>query len=397
MNSKRTFITRVAHATSQGTTTEEVWKAVSQGSESFSEVKDELGNKVLFGMLNTDRMAENLTERTKVQTDPITQAALRMVDDIFSDEHKNILKHREEIGVELGNNYGGLHFAQRELVNLAKRGPSAVSPYQSFAWFYSVNTGQIAVHNRLKGPCGTITTEACAGIDAIGLAQKEIGNGTNYMIAGAVDGTNSPFGIASMYSAHDSIGVHDNLENYAPYCSWSSGYVPGMGGAILLLQSGEVTQRSQRTVELIGCARAFQSPNRSTVLTSIVKKLLKDSGISISDIGVLYSDALGFPVNDTEERDVIIQIFGDQQPPITAPKTTYGRMYGGSSAADVALAALTLENQWIPPFANRYKEDSNKQLNLVVKNGRTLQQPFALVFSAGHGGYRSAALLKLSV
>lgn len=397
MRNRRTFITRIAIATSQGTTTEEVWNAVVQGRTEFSTLKDGEGQAVPFGDLDTERMAAELTGRIKVQTDPITQAALALSDQLFAGDGSELLEHRDGIGVQLGNNYGGLSFAQKELTNLNESGPGAVSPYQSFAWFYSVNTGQIAIRHKLKGPSGTVATEACSGIDAIGLAHNEIRSGTDFMITGALDGTRSPFGIASMYSSAQTLAPATNAEDYAPYREDSAGYVPGAGGALLMIQSESATTPAQRDVELLGSVRGFQGRQTRNVLHKIVERLLAHVGIKPCDIGVVYSDALGVPEADARERETLFQLFGDNQPPTTAPKTGFGRLFAGASAVDVALAALTLRHQWIPPFATRLgRRDSDECLNLVLTEGRPAQKGIALVLSTGTGGYRSAALLRLN-
>lgn len=397
MRNERTFITRIAIATSQGTSTEEVWDAVVKGRTAFCTLEDSEGGTALFGDLDTERMAVGLTERIRIQTDPITQAALALSDQLLDGDGSDLLYHRDEIGVQLGNNYGGLSFAQRELTNLSENGPGGVSPYQSFAWFYSVNTGQISVRHKLKGPSGTIATEACSGIDALGLANYEILSGTDFMITGAIDGTRSPFGIASMYASKSILGPGAKVEDYAPYDAESVGYVPGAGGALLMLQSERMTPPAQCDVELIGSARGFQSGQSRNVLCDIVVRMLAESGVKPSDIGVVYSDAVGVPGADAREREALLQIFGDKQPPTTAPKTGFGRLFAGASAVDVALAALTLRNQWIPPFAirlgGRYPDEN---LNLVHGEGRPIQKDIALVLSTGTGGYRSAALLRLN-
>lgn len=397
MRKERTFITQIAIATSQGTSTEEVWDAVVKGHTTFSTLEDCEGRQVLFGDLDTERMAVGLTDRIKIQTDPITQAALALSDQLLSGDNSEFLDHRDEIGVLLGNNYGGLSFAQRELTNLSESGPRAVSPYQSFAWFYSVNTGQISVRHKLKGPSGTVATEACSGIDALSLASYEIVSGTDFMITGAVDGTRSPFGIASMYSGTSTLAPDTSVDGFAPYSAESVGYVPGAGGALLMLQSERMTPPEQRDVELIGSARGFESGQSRNVHRDIVERLFTESGVSAFDIGVVYSDAVGAPGVDARERDTLLQIFGDKQPPTTAPKTGFGRLFAGASAVDVALAALTLRNQWIPPFAIRLSgTDPDERLNLVYDEGRTIQKDIALVLSTGAGGYRSAALLRLN-
>ncbi len=395
MTADPTYVTRIALATGQGTSTDAVWEAVLAGRSGYSEVEDGTGRTLVYGDLDTTKMAIALTGRTKVQTDPLTQAALAMSDALLDGDGQGMPGPRNTIGVQLGNNYGGLSFAQTQLANLRNKGPAAVSPYQSFAWFYSVNTGQIAIRHKLTGPSGTVATEACGGIDAIGVAQHELRGGMNSMITGAVDGTRSPFGIASIASSVDAFAPGIGPEHFAPYSTRTRGFIPGAGGALILLQSAAATPPSRRDVELVACASGFQAGSEGNVLCALVRHLLEHHGVRACDIGVVFSDAAGVPTADESERAALLDVFAADQPPVTAPKTGFGRLFAGTSAVDLALATLTLRSGQIPPFARSYGlPDPGEPLDLVYAGSRPLEQDHALVLSTGFGGYRSAALLR---
>ena len=63
------------------------------------------------------------------------------------------------MGVITASAAGGFEFGQGELQNLWARGSQYVSAYQSFAWFYAVNSGQISIRNGMKGPSGVVVSE----------------------------------------------------------------------------------------------------------------------------------------------------------------------------------------------------------------------------------------------
>ena len=50
---------------------------------------------------------------------------------------------------------------------LWSKGGPYVSAYQSFAWFYAVNTGQISIRHGMRGPSGVLVTEQAGGLDAL--------------------------------------------------------------------------------------------------------------------------------------------------------------------------------------------------------------------------------------
>ena len=57
-----------------------------------------------------------------------------------------------DMGIVTANASGGFEFSQREFQKLWSQGPEHVSAYESFAWFYAVNTGQISIRHGMRGP-----------------------------------------------------------------------------------------------------------------------------------------------------------------------------------------------------------------------------------------------------
>ena len=76
------------------------------------------------------------------------------------------------MGVVTASSSGGFEFGQRELQKLWSKGGQYVSAYQSFAWFYAVNTGQISIRHGMRGPSGVLVTEQAGGLDALGQARR---------------------------------------------------------------------------------------------------------------------------------------------------------------------------------------------------------------------------------
>ena len=87
---------------------------------------------------------------------------------------------------------GGFEFGQKELQALWSKGPAYVSAYQSFAWFYPVNTGQISIRHGMRGPGSALVAEQAGGLDALAKARRHVREGTALMLAGAVDGSLCP-------------------------------------------------------------------------------------------------------------------------------------------------------------------------------------------------------------
>ncbi|HEY3611584.1 MAG TPA: beta-ketoacyl synthase N-terminal-like domain-containing protein, partial [Pseudonocardiaceae bacterium] len=99
----------------------------------------------LAGEVTGFAAAEHLPSRLLPQTDRMTQMALVATDWALADAGIVPAELPEyEIGVITASSSGGFEFGQNELRNLWSKGGRYVSAYQSFAWFYAVNSGQIS-------------------------------------------------------------------------------------------------------------------------------------------------------------------------------------------------------------------------------------------------------------
>lgn len=68
-------------------------------------------------------------------------------------------EERVDTVLSVGSGSGGFEFGQRELRKLWGIGPERVSAYQSFAWFYAVNTGQISIRHGMRGHSSVLVSE----------------------------------------------------------------------------------------------------------------------------------------------------------------------------------------------------------------------------------------------
>lgn len=114
-------------------------------------------------------MAEdNLPSRLLPQTDRMTRLALVAADWALADAG---IKPEDtaafDMGVVTASSSGGFEFGQNELQKLWSKGSRYVSAYQSFAWFYAVNSGQISIRHGMKGPSGVLVSDQAGGLDAV--------------------------------------------------------------------------------------------------------------------------------------------------------------------------------------------------------------------------------------
>ncbi|MCQ6556729.1 ketosynthase chain-length factor [Streptomyces sp. C10-9-1] len=342
---------------------------------------------------------DHLPSRLLPQTDHMTRMALVASDWALADAGVDPGRLPEYgVGVVTAASAGGFEFGHRELQNLWRHGPQHVSAYQSFAWFYAVNTGQISIRHGLRGPAGALVTDQAGGLDALGQARRQLRRGQPMVLAGAVDGSPCPWGWVAHVSTGRMSEEPDPARAYRPFDTEAGGYVPGEGGALLVLESEEAARArgaARRYGRLAGYAATFDPPpgsGRPPNLLRAARAALDDADLRPGEVDVVFADAAGTPEEDAIEAEALRTLFGPRGVPVTAPKTMTGRLSAGGPALDVATALLALREGVIPPTVNIARPLPEHTLDLVTAPRRT-PLATALILARGHGGFNSALVV----
>jgi act minimal PKS chain-length factor (CLF/KS beta) len=343
---------------------------------------------------------EHLPNRLLPQTDHMTRLALVAADWALADAGVLTSEIGEfDMGVVTASSSGGFEFGQRELQSLWSQGSEHVSAYQSFAWFYAVNTGQISIRHGMRGPSGVVVSDQAGGLDAVAQARRQIRRGTSLIVSGGVDGSLCPWGwVAQLTSARLSTS-NDPDRAYLPFDAAARGHVPGEGGAILILEDAEAARRrgaAQVYGEIAGYGATFDpkpGSGREGGLRRALELALADAGVVPGDVDVVFADAAAVPDLDRAEADAITAVFGPGGVPVTAPKTMTGRLYSGAASLDLVAALLAIRDGLIPPTTN-VSADPAYAIDLVTGAPRAGSIHTALVLARGHGGFNSAVVVR---
>lgn len=112
-----------------------------------------------------------------------------------------------ECGIVTGNMMAGWTFTEPQLRALHTTGLADISPYLATAWFPAAAQGQITIHLNMHGFAKTVTTDRCAGAQAIGMAYKHIlGGRSEMLLAGAVEAPVTSF-VESAFTGADGVPV----------------------------------------------------------------------------------------------------------------------------------------------------------------------------------------------
>lgn len=342
--------------------------------------------------------AEYLPGRLIPQTDRMTRLALVAADWALADAGVRPDQWPEfDMGVVTSNSAGGFEFGQGELKNLWSKGGQHVSAYQSFAWFYAVNTGQISIRNNMRGPSGVLVSDQAGGLDALAQARREIRRGSRLIVSGGIDASICSWGWVAQLASGRLSNSDDPALAYLPFDSRACGHVPGEGGALLIVEDAATARERGAGVygELAGYGATFDpapGSGREPGLRRAIEIALADADLTTGGIGVVYADAAAVPELDEQEAAAISAVFGPGGVPVTVPKTMTGRLNSGGGSLDVAAALLSLRDGVIPPTTN-ITPDPRHGLDIVTEPRRAAL-PAALVLARGYGGFNSALVVR---
>ncbi|EMF53324.1 ketosynthase chain-length factor [Streptomyces bottropensis] len=398
----RPVITGLGVAAPTGLGTDAHWSAVVEGTNGIAEITrfDASGYRVrLAGEVPGFEASAHIPSRLLPQTDHMTRLALYAADEALKDSGIDLAALAPyEAGVSSASSMGGFEFGQRELQNLWSKGGQFVSAYQSFAWFYAVNTGQISIRHGLKGPSSAVVTDQAGGLDAIGHARRQIRKGTKVMLAGGVDGALCPLGLAGQLASGRLSTENRPDRAYLPFDEAASGHVPGEGGAYLVLEDPVSAEERGARVhgELAGYAATFDPDPRdpgADGLERAIRAALADADRTPDTIAVVFADAAGVPEADRAEAAALAAVFGPRGVRVAVPKAQTGRLYAGGGALDLASALLVLRDGSVPPTAHVTSVAADCPVDLVTGEARTLTGDAALVLARGEGGFNAAAVV----
>lgn len=385
-----------------GLTADEHWAAVLAGKSAIGRITrfDPSSYPVqLAGEVADFDTKGRVPSRLIHQTDRWTHLGLSAAAEALEDAKVVPAELPEfEMAVVTAASSGGTEFGQHEMENLYQHDPSWVGAYQSIAWFYAAATGQISIRHGMRGPCGVLCCEQAGGLDAIGQSRRLLRGGSRLVVTGGTDASLCPYGLTAQLSTGNLSTVSDPGRAYLPFDTAASGYVPGEGGAMLILERAADAEArgAGGYARVLGYAAGFDpapGSERPPALRRTLEAALADAGVTPAGVDVVFADASGVPAQDAAEAAAIRAVFGPGSVPVTAPKTLTGRLYGGGAALDVATAALALRDQVIPHTVGPESPVPGYGLDLVLGEPRAAALRTVLVLARGHGGFNAALVL----
>ena len=274
----------------------------------------------------------------------------------------------------------------------------------SGAIFQSMNstvTMNLGVIFHLRGINLTLSAACASGSHAIGWGSLLIQNGLQDIVVcgGAQEineaATGSFDGISAFSTREDNPSAASR-----PFDLNRDGLVPSGGAATVVLESLESAKKRGAKIIAEVLGYGFSS-NRDHIPTPNVngparslEMAIRQSGLSIKDIGYINAHATSTQVGDANEAKAIYQVFGDCPVHVTSTKSQTGHEMWMAGASEVIYSILMMKNQFIAGNINFQTPDEDSAHLLIPAETINKEFDIFLSNSFGFGGTNSTLIIR---
>jgi 3-oxoacyl-[acyl-carrier-protein] synthase II len=315
-------------------------------------------------------------------------------------------ENRERIGSMMGSALGGVGYAEEQFGIFLKEGITRVEPTLALNVFVGAASCNVAIEFGLMGPNSTNGMSCASGTIGVGDGFRLIRDDyADVMLCGGVEAPLMPLCFAAFTIIRAMSTRNDDPEHASrPFDRGRDGFVMGEGGTVLVLEELERARARGARIyaEVVGYGNSNDAhhmtaprPDASQAARAM-RMALADGHVSPADVSYVNAHGSSTPLNDPTETAAIRQVFGDhsEKLQVSSTKAYYGHALGASGAFEVAISALALDREWLPPTLNLDVPGEGCDLDYIPKTGRERGVEYALSNSFGFGGINAALVLK---
>ncbi|MCZ8519453.1 MULTISPECIES: beta-ketoacyl synthase N-terminal-like domain-containing protein [Paenibacillus] len=259
----------------------------------------------------------------------------------------------DRFGIVVGSNYANLHTADLYDRTLLTEGPRAVSAMEAPNLLVNAPAALLAIRLQARACNTTISTGACAGLDALGYAMTLLrrGKADCILVGGTEELSRQLLGIYTMAGALPAV---PSEETGRPFDAFSRGITPGEGAVAVMLERRSFAEgrgariQAQLASWTSGCAAGRTAAKREHSLTRVVGEALGKAEADLREVGLVVSGAGGLAALDGPEAEALHSLFGGMQTPVCAVKGVTGET-GGAGGLFQLFAAVRSQVSGIVP------------------------------------------------
>ncbi|MBA3890199.1 MAG: beta-ketoacyl-ACP synthase II [Gemmatimonadaceae bacterium] len=313
---------------------------------------------------------------------------------------------RDRIGAQMGSALGGIRSAEGAAEIFQRQGLRGVDPNLALMVFGGAASCNIAIEFGVTGPNSTNAMSCASGTIAVGEGFRNIRDGyADVMLCGGSEAPLAPlcFGafsiIRAMSTRNDDPGAASR-----PFDRDRDGFVMGEGASVLVLE--EYGRAKARGAHIYAEVLGYGSTNDAHHMTAprpdgqqaarAISLALADGDVAPHDIAYVNAHGSSTPLNDPTETRALHNVFGDHASrlQVSSTKGYYGHALGASGAIELAICALALDEDWLPPTVNLENADPACDLDYVPRTGRHARVDHVLSNSFGFGGINASIVMR---
>jgi act minimal PKS ketosynthase (KS/KS alpha) len=313
--------------------------------------------------------------------------------------------------VSLGSALGCTTSQEREYVVLSEGGRRwLVDHHGAVPFLYEIMTpssmaAKVAWEVAAEGPVALVSTGCTSGLDSIGYGMDLLEErSADVVLAGATDAPLSPITSACFDAIRATSANNDDPEHASrPFDVQRDGFVLGEGAAVMVLEERRAALRRGAHIyaELIGFGSRANAYHMTGLkpdgreMAEAITAALDDARLNPSDVDYVSAHGSGTKQNDRHETAALKRSLGEHayQVPVSSIKSMIGHSLGAVGSIEVAMCALALARQVVPPTANFHHRDPLCDLDYVPITAREHRMDVVLTVGSGFGGFQTAALL----
>ncbi|MBM4421694.1 MAG: beta-ketoacyl-ACP synthase II, partial [Chloroflexi bacterium] len=255
---RRVVVTGIGAVTPIGHDVWTTWESMKAGKNGISRITrfDPAAYESKIAGEVKDFDPTKFMDRKEVRrTDRFTQFAVAAASMAISDAKMDGVA-KDRVGVAIATGVGGLETLVEQVLVMAERGPSRLSPFMVTGLMANAGSAQISMSFGYQGPNLTHVSACASSAHSIGECGEIIKRGqADLMVAGGAEAAVLPLAIGAFSAMHAMSRRNDDPEHASrPFDKDRDGFVLSEGGAVVILEERDHALARGATVygELVG-------------------------------------------------------------------------------------------------------------------------------------------------
>ena len=309
----------------------------------------------------------------------------------------------DELGMAVSSS---IEDGQFSLKKWGSAGINDLTPLWLLKYLPNMLACHVTIIHGAEGPSNTITCGDASAHLAVGEAARMVAQGrADAIIAGGAETKLNPMGLLRQELLQRTCNSRNDSPAGAcrPFDVDHDGTVVGEGGGIIIIEDMDraLSRGAKLYAEFAGfgaaCNPAGMHVTEPTAggLDLAVKRAIADAGITPDDVDLIVTHGTAVAKEDNHEATAWANALGDAVSKIPAVAVTgsVGSLYAGAGGVELAIAAMAVQRQMVPPSVNFAQAADGCRLQLSDKPVEK-EINYVVTGAFGTGGQSAAAVLK---